>query len=938
MPSEGARWSPWVVFGFNPLDGEAVRVSAAGGYESYNKEMRRKKDSNADGDESGGNNGGDTYTVDTNDDNAIKVSAAMSDELIKAKMVTAEMEAEVKDLRDQVEMMKEDMVKVHESHNEQLQADETRYSKEFTTQADLVYELQKTNNELLWSNRELQDRIKSMMDGDEFEIFTEKLQESNAIIVALREENERISKIVEDIQDAATLETCGTSSKRPSEVDIAQVVKSMATEVESVSRESERLGLCPSFTFQSSLESGYNNTKSISECIVELGCLMADARSSETVSREENSSLRDELLSAQKTVDSLQNEHKNAVCELRKVTETLEQSRQETTQAQMALLDSEISCQAAAAYKEELDCQLSAARAKLDATRVTIDSYVSQLKTMEDNQASTELELSAARAEVESSRESMNLYVSKLNMLKGVQATAEGAHAAHQQTLEEFGDLKNRYSAVMAEAVEYRLQADSIEAELRRQIAITEAVSEEKWGMAYKEFERQMQNQKDEDNVRFTNLIEEKELQLSELQQQMDEYNLQFTNLLQSKEEDRLQLSELLQQKEEGYTELTELLCQKEEGCAELSELLQQKEHDNLQLADSLQGKEQDGLRLAELLQQKEEGYTELTELLRQKDESLRHLEHLDEDNKRFSNLLHEKENERLRLSELLQQKDEDYVQMSEMLAKAQDNESEKISELQCCSREMGMRLKECDCQLILSRRETIEAEQNSINSYKQWTRAYEDLQSALVIAEEREQTVMREMQAKLAQHALDLDMARGKVLDVEEQLRIITDDSARMRSEQEEMLHLSKAKESDYIARIEELISEQSMHLEQLEAHKRECSLRSEKNARLEMDSLNEVGVGEQHQVVAKHPLCDDTETELKKQIETLSAELENAQAAAQQHIPSLNHLARLAGNDSALRERDEEIEKLKKALEKARLVIPNGSTYSSQVRIFRV
>ncbi len=944
MPSEGAGWSPWVVFGFNPSDGEAVRVSAVGGHETYNKS---KKDSNADGDESSG------YAVHTTgniDDDAINVSDVISQELVKAKMVTAEMEAEVKDLRDQIEMMKEETLKVNESHNEQLRADEARYSKEFTTQADLVHELQKTNNELLWSNRELQDRIKSMTNGDEFELFTEKIQESNAIIVALREENERVSKIVEDTQDAATLETCGISSTRPSEMDIVKVVKRMVREVVSVSHETEKLGLCPSFTFQSSSESGESSnttTKSISECIVELGRHMADARSSETVSQEENSLLRDELRNAQETIDSLQKENANAVCEIRKLNETLEQSHQETTQAQMALQDSEISCQTAAAYKEELDGQLSAAREELEATRAAIDSYVSQLKAMEDSQATTELQLAAARAEVESSRESMNLYVSEVNILN---------NATHQATLEEFESLKNRYSAVMAEAVEYRLQADSVEEELRRQIAITNAESEEKWATAHNEYETKM-HQKDEDNMRLTNMIEEKELELCQVQEQMSEYNLQFTNLLQSKEEDMLRLSELLHQKEKGCAELTELLRQneegraelselqqkeqdnleltdllrgkeqdelrlsellhqKEKGCveltellrqneegrAELSELLQQKEHDNLELTDLLRGMEQDELRLSELMQQKEKDCVELTEILLQKDESLRYVEHLKKDNQRLNSLLHEKENEMLRLSELLQKKEEAYVQLSEMLVKAQANESETVSELQRYSCELIMRLEECDCQLFLSRQETIEAEQNSVKSYEQWTRAYEDLQSALVTAEGRERTVKHEMQVKLAQQALELDTAKGNVLDLEEQLR--------MGAEKDELLHLSNAKQNDYLARIDELISEQSMHLEQLESYKRECSLLGEKNAKLEMDSLTQVG-----------------ETELKKQIETLSAELEKAQAASQQHIPPLNHLARLAGNDLALRERDEEIENLKKALEKSRLDMANGS-----------
>ncbi len=889
MPSEGAGWSPWVVFGFNPSDGEAVRVSAVGGHETYNKS---KKDSNADGDESSG------YAVHTTgniDDDAINVSDVISQELVKAKMVTAEMEAEVKDLRDQIEMMKEETLKVNESHNEQLRADEARYSKEFTTQADLVHELQKTNNELLWSNRELQDRIKSMTNGDEFELFTEKIQESNAIIVALREENERVSKIVEDTQDAATLETCGISSTRPSEMDIVKVVKRMVREVVSVSHETEKLGLCPSFTFQSSSESGESSnttTKSISECIVELGRHMADARSSETVSQEENSLLRDELRNAQETIDSLQKENANAVCEIRKLNETLEQSHQETTQAQMALQDSEISCQTAAAYKEELDGQLSAAREELEATRAAIDSYVSQLKAMEDSQATTELQLAAARAEVESSRESMNLYVSEVNILN---------NATHQATLEEFESLKNRYSAVMAEAVEYRLQADSVEEELRRQIAITNAESEEKWATAHNEYETKM-HQKDEDNMRLTNMIEEKELELCQVQEQMSEYNLQFTNLLQSKEEDMLRLSELLHQKEKGCVELTELLRQNEEGRAELSELLQQKEHDNLELTDLLRGMEQDELRLSELMQQKEKDCVELTEILLQKDESLRYVEHLKKDNQRLNSLLHEKENEMLRLSELLQKKEEAYVQLSEMLVKAQANESETVSELQRYSCELIMRLEECDCQLFLSRQETIEAEQNSVKSYEQWTRAYEDLQSALVTAEGRERTVKHEMQVKLAQQALELDTAKGNVLDLEEQLR--------MGAEKDELLHLSNAKQNDYLARIDELISEQSMHLEQLESYKRECSLLGEKNAKLEMDSLTQVG-----------------ETELKKQIETLSAELEKAQAASQQHIPPLNHLARLAGNDLALRERDEEIENLKKALEKSRLDMANGS-----------
>ncbi len=889
MPSEGAGWSPWVVFGFNPSDGEAVRVSAVGGHETYNKS---KKDSNADGDESSGYA---AHTTGNIDDDAINVSVAISQELVKAKMVTAEMEAEVKGLRDQIEMMKEETLKVNESHNEQLRADEARYSKEFTTQADLVHELQKTNNELLWSNRELQDRIKSMTNGDEFELFTEKIQESNAIIVALREENERVSKIVEDIQDAATLETCGISSTRPSEMDIVEVVKRMVREVVSVSHETEKLGLCPSFTFQSSSESGESSnttTKSISECIVELGRHMADARSSETVSQEENSLLRDELRNAQETIDSLQKENANAVCEIRKLNETLEQSHQETTQAQMALQDSEISCQTAAAYKEELDGQLSAAREELEATRAAIDSYVSQLKAMEDSQATTELQLAAARAEVESSRESMNLYVSELNILN---------NATHQATLEEFEGLKNRYSAVMAEAVEYRLQADSVEEGLRRQIAITNAESEEKWATAHNEYETKM-HQKDEDNMRLTNMIEEKELELCQVQEQMSEYNLQFTNLLQSKEEDMLRLSELLHQKEKDCAELTELLRQNEEGRAELSELLQQKEHDNLELTDLLRGKEQDELRLSELMQQKEKDCVELTEILLQKDESLRYVEHLKKDNQRLNSLLHEKENEMLRLSELLQKKEEAYVQLSEMLVKAQANESETVSELQCYSCELIMRLEECDCQLFLSRQETIEAEQNSVKSYEQWTRAYEDLQSALVTAEGRERTVKHEMQVKLAQQALELDTAKGNVLDLEEQLR--------MGAEKDELLHLSNSKQNDYLARIDELISEQSMHLEQLESYKRECSLLGEKNAKLEMDSLTQVG-----------------ETELKKQIETLSAELEKAQAASQQHIPPLNRLARLAGNDLALRERDEEIENLKKALEKSRLDMANGS-----------
>ncbi len=889
MPSEGAGWSPWVVFGFNPSDGEAVRVSAVGGHETYNKS---KKDSNTDGDESSGYA---AHTTGNIDDDAINVSDAISQELVKAKMVTAEMEAEVKDLRDQIEMMKEETLKVNESHNEQLRADEARYSKEFTTQADLVHELQKTNNELLWSNRELQDRITSMTNGDEFELFTEKIHESNAIIVALREENERVSKIVEDIQDAATLETCGISSTRPSEMDIVEVVKRMVREVVSVSHETEKLGLCPSFTFQSSSESGESSnttTKSISECIVELGRHMADARSSETVSQEENSLLRDKLRNAQETVDSLQKENANAVCEIRKLNETLEQSHQETTQAQMALQDSEISCQTAAAYKEELDGQLSAAREELEATRAAIDSYVSQLKAMEDSQATTELQLAAARAEVESSRESMHLYVSELNILN---------NAAHQATLEEFEGLKNRYSAVMAEAVEYRLQADSVEEELRRQIAITNAESEEKWATAHNEYETKM-HQKDEDNMRLTNMIEEMELELCQVQEQMSEHNLQFTNLLQSKEEDMLRLSELLHQKEKDCAELTELLRQNEEGRAELSELLQQKEHDNLELTDLLRGKEQDELRLSELMQQKEKDCVELTEILLQKDESLRYVEHLKKDNQRLNSLLHEKENEMLRLSELLQKKEEAYIQLSEMLVKAQANESETVSELQRYSCELIMRLEECDCQLFLSRQETIEAEQNSVKSYEQWTRAYEDLQSVLVTAEGRERTVKHEMQVKLAQQALELDTAKGNVLDLEERLR--------MGVEKDELLHLSNAKQNDYLARIDELISEQSMHLEQLGSYKRECSLLGEKNAKLEMDSLTQVG-----------------ETELKKQIETLSAELEKAQAASQQHTPPLNHLARLAGNDLALRERDEEIENLKKALEKSRFDMANGS-----------
>ncbi len=941
-----------------------------GGNKSYNKEMRRKRESDSAGEERG--NGGGAYdaaAAAADDDDAGRVSVAMSDELVKAKMVTAEMEAEVKDLRDHLQRMKEEMVKVQESQNEQLKAEETRYSKEFTTQADLVHELQKTNNELLWSNRELQDRIKSMMDGNEFEIFTDKLQEGNAIIVALREENERLSKIVEGIQDAATTrETCGTTasgepstSVRPLEVNIVRVVQSIAAEMKAVTCETEKLGLCPS-SFQSSGSGCSSNNTSISECVVELGRLMADAQSSETASREENCLLRDKLLSAQTAVDSLQNEHDNAVCKLRKVTETLEQSRQETTRAQMALQDSEISWQTAVVYKEELDGQLSTARAEVEATCVTIDSYVSQLEAMEANWATTELELSAARAKVESYRESMNSCVSELNMLRDVQATAENVHVVYQQTLEEFGDLKNKFSVVMVEAVEYRLQTDSIKAELHRQIAIAEAVSEEKWGTAYKELERQMQHQKEADS-----------LQLTEMLLQKDEDNLQFTDSLQSKEEARLQLSELLQQKEEGYTELaellqqkeqdnlqftnliqekelelselrqqkdkdhlqfTDLLQQKEEGYTELAELLQQKEQDNLQLADSLQGKEQDRLRLAELLQQKEGDCSELSELLRKKDDSLRYLKHLNEDNQQFRNLLQEKENEGLRLSELLQQKEEDYVQMSEMLAKAQDNESEseeEVMNLRCCSREMEMRLKECDCQLFLSRQETIEAEKNSIRSYEQWTRAYEDLQTVLVAAEEKEHDVMREMEAKLAQHTLDLDTARETVLDLEERLRTATEGSDRMRLEQEEMLRLSTAKQNDYLTRIEELTSEQSAYLEQLEALKRECSFLSEKSAAgLEMDSLKatEVGVGE-HQQAEKQPLHDDIENELKIQIEALSAELENAQVTAK--CPSLNHLARLASNVSALRERNQEIAELKKALEEARVIAAD----SFQVRI---
>ncbi len=969
MLNKGAIRSPWVVFGFNSSDGEAVRVGAMGGNESYNKEIRRRTESDATGDERG--NGGDAS------DDTGRVSVAMSDELVKAKMVTAEMEAEVKDLRDELQRMKEEMVTVQNSHNKQLKAEETRYSKEFTTQAYLVHELQKTNNELLWSNRELQDRIKSMMDGNEFEIFQDKLQESNAIIVALREENERLSKIIEDIQDAATTtrETCGLTadreqriSARPSEVNIARVVRSIAAEMNAVTRETEKLGLCPSPFQSSGSECSEDNMKSISECVIKLGRLMADAQSSETASREENSILRDKLISAQAAVDSLQNEHDEIVCKLRTVTETLEQSRQEAVRAQMALQDSEISCQIAVTSKEELDGQLSAARAEVESTRVTMDSYVSQLEAMEANRETTELELTGARAEVECYRESMNSCVSELNMLKGVQVTAENAHAIYQQTLEEFGELKNRFSAFMVEAVEYRLQTDLIKAELHRQIADAEAVSEEKWSTAYKELERQMQNQKEENS-----------LQLTELLPQKDEDNLQFTDLLQMKEEARLQLSELLQEKEEGYTDLMELLQrkeqdnlqlanliqekelelsefrqqkdkdhvhftgllqQKEEGYTELAELLQQKEQNNLQLTDSLQGKERDRLRLAEVLQQKEEDYIELSELLMKKDDLLRQLEHLIEDKKQCSNLLREKESERLLLSELLQQKEQDYIQMSDMLMKAQDNESEEVMNLQCCLREMNTRLKECDCQLFLSRQETMEAEQNSIRSYKQWTRAYEDLQSVLVAAEDRENDVMSEMEAKLARHTVDLDTAKETVVDLEERLRIATEGSDRMRLEQEEILRLSTAKQNDYLARIEELTSEQGAYVEQLEALKRECSFLGNKKsvAGLEMDSLKvtEVGVGEHHQQAAEkqQSLCvDDVENELKKQIETLSVELEYAQAAVK--FPSFNHLARLACIALTLRERNQDIAEPKKALEEA----TQGIALSSfEVRILRV
>ncbi len=136
-----------------------------------------------------------------------------------------------------------------------------------------------------------------------------------------------------------------------------------------------------------------------------------------------------------------------------------------------------------------------------------------------------------------------------------------------------------------------------------------------------------------------------------------------------------------------------------------------------------------------------------------------------------------------------------------------------------------------------------------------------------------------------------------------------------------EAMLDSTKAEMSNYLARIEELTSDCNAYVEQLDSLKRECCLLGEKNAQLETDLLKVKEGG----IEVRHPLNGDIENELKRQVETLSVEIENVQAA----------------NDSILRERDQEIAELNKALEDVRVVIPDGSgaviaaNNSFQVRI---
>lgn len=118
-------------------------------------------------------------------------------------------------------------------------------------QAELVRELQRKNNDLLWSNRELQDRLQQVSllphpphsakgthssrwwrvplsqvsSGDEYEVFGDQLRESSALILALREEKERLTSIVDAVREAVGMPEDTETSVEDEELAAAISVK-----------------------------------------------------------------------------------------------------------------------------------------------------------------------------------------------------------------------------------------------------------------------------------------------------------------------------------------------------------------------------------------------------------------------------------------------------------------------------------------------------------------------------------------------------------------------------------------------------------------------------------------------------------------------------------------------------------------------------------------
>ncbi|CAM9243706.1 unnamed protein product, partial [Chrysoparadoxa australica] len=409
----------------------------------------------------------------------------LNEELVMVKLGLAEAKAELGQANTELETLRNQMSSASEAQGVAIKAAEEKGAAEWKLSQEQVHDLQTSNNKLLWSNRELQDKLEALQQGDEYAMFSDQMKEADAMIVALREEKlageARLKQVMlalglsGAVEDVTPEELQAAVAKSSVSHDLKEQNEELATSVAELEGENVRLGQKLEAAWDSLGEGdGEDLGRSIR---VMKSRAEAVQKPIDQALRELNlpsvTALTDHLKEVECEVEALKRREKELLDAGQLQDAAFEALQTELGEAFIKLEEEKgaslelASAASELAQKEELLRALHLEVASLTADKEDVDAYANKLQQAQEVHGELEAQLAAAHhaatlkdtaaeQHIAALQEELEAVRSKADGLELQVSQLEGSHASHVEGLhDEMRGSKARHSAQLEETQAY---------------------------------------------------------------------------------------------------------------------------------------------------------------------------------------------------------------------------------------------------------------------------------------------------------------------------------------------------------------------------------------------------------------------------------------------------------------------------------------------------